>query len=140
MCDCWFVFFFVKQKTAYEMRISDWSSDVCSSDLRLPCRPSLDAGSDHENHRGRCRNRRRRVGATGVAASRRGPSLRGSRSRPLARTLRDDDLGTLEFAYFQSLAVPTLRHSGGGAPAPGSGTHPQLRDFRTPTTAPPADR
>src|SRR3546814_18311554 len=28
-------FFFFKQKTAYEMRISDWSSDVCSSDLRL---------------------------------------------------------------------------------------------------------
>src|SRR3546814_4848155 len=28
-------FFFVKQKTAYEMRISDWSSDVCSSDLKL---------------------------------------------------------------------------------------------------------
>src|SRR3546814_4372873 len=32
-------FFFFKQKTAYEMRISDWSSDVCSSDLR-----ALDAG------------------------------------------------------------------------------------------------
>src|SRR3546814_6622636 len=34
----WFVdsvfFVFFKQKTAYEMRISDWSSDVCSSDLR----------------------------------------------------------------------------------------------------------
>src|SRR3546814_9133843 len=29
---CIFIFFF-KQKTAYEMRISDWSSDVCSSDL-----------------------------------------------------------------------------------------------------------
>src|SRR3546814_5827310 len=29
------VLFFFKQKTAYEMRISDWSSDVCSSDLRL---------------------------------------------------------------------------------------------------------
>src|SRR3546814_2443228 len=28
------LFFFCKQKTAYEMRISDWSSDVCSSDLR----------------------------------------------------------------------------------------------------------
>src|SRR3546814_7171984 len=28
-----FAFFFFKQKTAYEMRISDWSSDVCSSDL-----------------------------------------------------------------------------------------------------------
>src|SRR3546814_6651930 len=29
------MFFFFKQKTAYEMRISDWSSDVCSSDLLL---------------------------------------------------------------------------------------------------------
>src|SRR3546814_4637472 len=29
-----YFFFFFKQKTAYEMRISDWSSDVCSSDLR----------------------------------------------------------------------------------------------------------
>src|SRR3546814_6577387 len=29
-------FFFFKQKTAYEMRISDWSSDVCSSDLPVP--------------------------------------------------------------------------------------------------------
>src|SRR3546814_11988472 len=31
---CFVVFFFFKQKTAYEMRISDWSSDVCSSDLQ----------------------------------------------------------------------------------------------------------
>src|SRR3546814_7204241 len=30
---CVLLFFFFKQKTAYEMRISDWSSDVCSSDL-----------------------------------------------------------------------------------------------------------
>src|SRR3546814_4893275 len=40
-------FFFFKQKTAYEMRISDWSSDVCSSDLaaRLhAARCSLPAG------------------------------------------------------------------------------------------------
>src|SRR3546814_4834367 len=29
-------FFFLKQKTAYDMRISDWSSDVCSSDLGPP--------------------------------------------------------------------------------------------------------
>src|SRR3546814_3928586 len=33
MCCCYIVVFFFKQKTAYEMRISDWSSDVCSSDL-----------------------------------------------------------------------------------------------------------
>src|SRR3546814_10821498 len=35
------VFFFFKQETAYELRISDWSSDVCSSDLR---RMAGDAG------------------------------------------------------------------------------------------------
>src|SRR3546814_19156951 len=34
------LFFFFKQKTAYEMRISDWSSDVCSSDLAAA--PTLD--------------------------------------------------------------------------------------------------
>src|SRR3546814_1852942 len=33
MCVCLMCFFFCKQKTAYEMLISDWSSDVCSSDL-----------------------------------------------------------------------------------------------------------
>src|SRR3546814_3992711 len=35
---------FFKQKTAYEMRISDWSSDVCSSDLSAPRDPSSDRG------------------------------------------------------------------------------------------------
>src|SRR3546814_3715287 len=35
-CSVYVSFFFFKQKTAYEMRISDWSSDVCSSDLLLP--------------------------------------------------------------------------------------------------------
>src|SRR3546814_12423580 len=34
------MFFFFKQKTAYEMRISDWSSDVCSSDLAVSNVPS----------------------------------------------------------------------------------------------------
>src|SRR3546814_8891319 len=33
VCFMFFVIFFFKQKTAYELRISDWSSDVCSSDL-----------------------------------------------------------------------------------------------------------
>src|SRR3546814_4940430 len=33
VCSFFILFFFFKQKTAYEMRISDWSSDVCSSDL-----------------------------------------------------------------------------------------------------------
>src|SRR3546814_2864112 len=44
------VFLFFKQKTAYEMRISDWSSDVCSSDLLLPVvfrRASAAAATEH---------------------------------------------------------------------------------------------
>src|SRR3546814_16384988 len=40
MCFMLLLFFFFKQKTAYELRISDWSSDVCSSDL-LGRRPDL---------------------------------------------------------------------------------------------------
>src|SRR3546814_3358416 len=41
-----YFFFFFKQKTAYEMRISDWSSDVCSSDLDAPV-----AGCRRRRHR-----------------------------------------------------------------------------------------
>src|SRR3546814_5946664 len=49
MCICFIIFCFFKQKTAYEMRISDWSSDVCSSDLLnnaiLPSEDCLDNGA-----------------------------------------------------------------------------------------------
>src|SRR3546814_12776102 len=41
-----FVVFFFKQKTAYEMRISDWSSDVCSSDLQIQLCESPDGQYD----------------------------------------------------------------------------------------------
>src|SRR3546814_12643761 len=41
---CVYVFFFFKQKTAYEMRISDWSSDVCSSDLACNSRTASSTG------------------------------------------------------------------------------------------------
>src|SRR3546814_5930573 len=44
LCSCFFCF---KQKTAYEMRISDWSSDVCSSDLRAFGGQRLFARPDH---------------------------------------------------------------------------------------------
>src|SRR3546814_9711069 len=40
----YFSFFFFKQKTAYEMRISDWSSDVCSSDLAVALANDTDYG------------------------------------------------------------------------------------------------
>src|SRR3546814_10919162 len=71
------VFFFFKQKTAYEMRISDWSSDVCSSDLRFNASSGRCAGARktpriHRNRRvllwrrsirtGESRSEERRVG------------------------------------------------------------------------------
>src|SRR3546814_2941625 len=40
--------FFYKQKTAYEMRISDWSSDVCSSDLADPGHAGHSPPQDHD--------------------------------------------------------------------------------------------
>src|SRR3546814_2676524 len=49
-----YVFFFFKQKTAYEMRISDWSSDVCSSDLMgqadQGCPHPLEQGDGQDDH------------------------------------------------------------------------------------------
>src|SRR3546814_6177384 len=49
-------FFFFKQKTAYEMRISDWSSDVCSSDL---LRPAAGRGGSGQHARRRLHGRDR---------------------------------------------------------------------------------
>src|SRR3546814_9588005 len=48
------MFFFFKQKTAYEMRISDWSSDVCSSDLHDDARivTRVEVGGALSNNKG----------------------------------------------------------------------------------------
>src|SRR3546814_7238342 len=46
VCGCLLCVFFFKQKTAYEMRISDWSSDVCSSDLNAVDRAFFDRDVD----------------------------------------------------------------------------------------------
>src|SRR3546814_17402426 len=87
LCFLIFFFFFFKQKTAYEMRISDWSSDVCSSDLDdgsdygdqiSGTRPQASPGSHCATVRlaGHCRDARQ-VGHGGEAAKlyRGGPSL-----------------------------------------------------------------
>src|SRR3546814_1466634 len=60
------VFFFFKQKTAYEMRISDWSSDVCSSDLAARCLSALSCfrASPALRHR-LCRHGRTADGSAG---------------------------------------------------------------------------
>src|SRR3546814_17257507 len=70
-----FVFCFVKQKTAYEMRISDWSSDVCSSDLARGHghlvaqlhQSSSNAGMDRRRTRG-CANGRPTIAPRGLGA------------------------------------------------------------------------
>src|SRR3546814_2632662 len=68
-----FFFFFFKQKTAYEMRISDWSSDVCSSDL--PCQKH-EQKDTHPNdreeveHGDDARSEERRVGKECVSTCR----------------------------------------------------------------------
>src|SRR3546814_1854735 len=78
MCT-FFLFFFFKHKTAYEMRISDWSSDVCSSDLtpsdRRGARPRPALSVPHRRRAGAgghilCAIRRatRRAGARGTGA------------------------------------------------------------------------
>src|SRR3546814_18330041 len=60
------LFFFFKQKTAYEWRISDWSSDVCSSDLPIARRGRVERAIPIGD-RGAAHPRRRRVGL-GLAA------------------------------------------------------------------------
>src|SRR3546814_5756131 len=67
------VFFFFKQKTAYEMRISDWSSDVCSSDLR---RQGVESG-----------------GVTGALAGRERPDQRDRRGGRTVRNLACRKIG-----------------------------------------------
>src|SRR3546814_5524303 len=69
---CVFFFFFFKQKTAYEMRISDWSSDVCSSDLTM-------MGRDAE---------RQQLALVRGDAAQREPDQRPARRRP-----RDQPVG-----------------------------------------------
>src|SRR3546814_17555857 len=50
--------FFFKQKTAYEMRISDWSSDVCSSDLSPEREEKRSDQDDHPTHAGAAASQR----------------------------------------------------------------------------------
>src|SRR3546814_963592 len=88
-----FVFFF-KQKTAYELRISDWSSDVCSSDLstaRAPRRRSASRSC------AAWRSRPRRASRETLPESRRIRSLRVG--MPGGRERADDDTGDCDLRH-----------------------------------------
>src|SRR3546814_8992068 len=83
-------FFFFKQKTAYEMRISDWSSDVCSSDLR----------SHHPDRRGG-----RRGPPSGLVGRRIAAAV-----QPAPRRAGDPPEGPRRLRPGRP-ALPSLRHS-----------------------------
>src|SRR3546814_8208996 len=82
-----YFFFFFKQKTAYEMRISDWSSDVCSSDLSWPLAEEL--LPDHVGDRalrGRTDDPRHRTGEARPGLDR--YADRAGRTHPVRRHLQ----------------------------------------------------
>src|SRR3546814_5981724 len=79
----YFFFFFFKQKTAYEMRISDWSSDVCSSDLIAGVSPTSASLSGSATDSGsRCVSP---ASASRCASTRRASATASSRSKGLDR-------------------------------------------------------
>src|SRR3546814_254088 len=93
-----FLFFFFKQKTAYYMRISDWSADVCSSDL---------LGTDH--HAARARDLR--------IEGRRGREPRGQGGRGVALALLDlvgDTEAGVALAHDRNAEPRNRRHMTGG--------------------------
>src|SRR3546814_3013977 len=79
------VFFFFKQKTAYEMRISDWSSDVCSSDLSRSDLSALRSGATVPGERRPCARGETDRGGAGArlrAVGIGGSAVPGSGGRP----------------------------------------------------------
>src|SRR3546814_9235777 len=122
------LFFFFKQKTAYEMRISDWSSDVCSSDLRT-CLRQAKVGENWRNCAlcGRLSGAVRRSGRDLPAAEcafvrqdRLGIIEALPAIGPLAQrrvgflgTTASEGRGTAQFAFADSIAVPDIhaRHT-----------------------------
>src|SRR3546814_12602198 len=89
LCASLLSFFFFKQKTAYEMRISDWSSDVCSSDLPL-------VEDRRHQHRRRLRHADQRPGGVGARARRALCRAAARQAAPQPRLLRGDRPGLPE--------------------------------------------
>src|SRR3546814_17988466 len=101
------MFFFVKQKTAYEMRISDGSSDVCSSDLpdsggwrcgRVPLHPVTGEGTPKEQPPRKLSGQRTALSGGTLESGRRNPSHRRckpceGRDAPPVKALRFRDRG-----------------------------------------------
>src|SRR3546814_15979945 len=130
-----FIFFFFKQKTAYEMRISDWSSDVCSSDLdglrdtgfkNADLGGQIKAGINYELDRGRIwadikylNDRSAFYTAVPITSPLNGESL---------ERLIDPRAGTLTSNAFRRVTLRTI-----GAQRQAKTVHPGLEEGITPT-------
>src|SRR3546814_8401988 len=90
-------FFFFKQKTAYEMRISHWSSDVCSSPTAASGRRPISPASRAASRRHRCRARRST--RSGMASS------RGARASKIQPTRSEEHTSELQSLMRISYAV-----------------------------------
>src|SRR3546814_5668151 len=105
------IFFFFKQKTAYEMRISDWSSDVCSSDL--PHRRAVGIGAQLDVAEGLYRRQLpvdddRRGGALAVGVGRRAHAA--GRDQHVLPADGGIDLGRAEVEAHQLVGVDPDAH------------------------------
>src|SRR3546814_1641533 len=119
------ILFFFKKKTAYHMRISDWSSDVCSSDLDHLCRPFGEPGTGLIGPRPVVRVRRR-PGKSRVPRDR---TRGGPRPLPLSLTRSDHALTRRRPRHHRR----TLPGRGGGpADAPLPDRRLRARDHRPP--------
>src|SRR3546814_11832333 len=104
------------QNTAYEMRISDWSSDVCSSDLRRTLRQGGAEAGECRPSRGRERPRRVGRGAAGRRSARlrpplpRPPAATGGRPPALGGAGRSDRTSVVEGKSRSGRAAPGGRH------------------------------
>src|SRR3546814_6256985 len=113
---CFFVFFF-KQKTAYEMRISDWSSDVCSSDLARLCLSWKSASGSMPTRAssGRASSRMRPFGMAMISGfvMMRAPYLR-ARKRATRGCLDSDALSACQFHHILPCHAPGSAAEYGG--------------------------
>src|SRR3546814_20291741 len=110
---------FIKQKTAYEMRISDWSSDVCSSDLVPGGEVQGEAARrGHAVGRVRRTHRQREAAEHRRASGREHRRLRQRLAEAVAVEVPDDAdalfVGTAEAAVFAVVAFQPLGHVGPG--------------------------
>src|SRR3546814_7693250 len=88
------------EKTAYEMRISDWSSDVCSSDLLLECARDL----GHPAARPQCPSHLARAGSSTAGLRKDGDRRRWTAAGQLRAALRENATATGELAGRRNLS------------------------------------